>query len=275
MTLYTRLLRTALSPSLIAISLCAAALTAQSSRHSKGWVSLFDGKTFDHWNDPSKLTPPGDAWAIEDGAIKTRKHPGIVEDLVSTEAYSNFELEWEWKISPGGNAGVKYRVQAFPVLTPVAGKKFEEQVDAAIASKSFDRAAISKDNHAQIYVIGFEYQMIDNTRHRDAQRGPLYQSAALYSIEPPKEDKTKAVGEWNRSKLVVRDRHFEHWLNGEKVVDVEATPDLLRHALLKRWGPDSETLRLLADQPKTQCPITLQNHGDEAWFRAIRIQELP
>jgi hypothetical protein len=123
-------------------------------------------------------------------------------------------------------------------------------------------------------VVGFEYQMIDNARHPDAKRGPLYQTGALYSIVPPSTDATKPVGEWNRSRLVVRGIHFEHWLNGTKVVDVSATPDLLRTALAKRWGAQSETLRLLTEQPQKRCPITLQNHGNAAWFRNIRIRPL-
>ena len=273
-------LRYTRSPYLFALisslGLCAVALFAQSSRQSKGWISLFDGKTFDHWNDPRKMNPPGDAWSIEDGAFKTKKHPNITEDLVSTEGYSDFELVWEWKISEGGNSGVKYRVQAFPVLpaSEGAGQKFESRVDAALKANAFDRSIIASDKKAQIYVVGFEYQMIDNSRHPDAKRGALYQSGALYSITPPLKDATKPVGEWNESRLVVRGNHFEHWLNGKQVVSVDATPDLLNHALEKRWGAGSETLRLLSDQPKTQCPITLQNHGDEAWFRAIKIRQI-
>ena len=40
-----------------------------------GWRLLFDGRTFHGWRDPAKSVPPGDAWAIEDGTIKTLKRP--------------------------------------------------------------------------------------------------------------------------------------------------------------------------------------------------------
>lgn len=264
---------------LLALSFSAAALFAQSSRPSRGWVSLFDGKTMDHWNDPRKLNPPGDAWTIEDGCLKTNRQPRIDEDLISTGSYGNFELAWEWKIASGGNSGVKYRVQALPVLTASTtapdSRKFEDKVAHALQRKSFDRSVIGPAEHAQIYVVGFEYQMIDNARHPDAQRGGLYQSGALYSIAAPSKDASKTAGEWNQSRLVVQGEHFEHWLNGQKIVDVNATPDLLQHALLKRWGADSEVLRLLSRQPRMQCPITLQNHGDNAWFRNIKIRQLP
>ena len=259
--------------------LAAAALNAQSSRESKGWVSLFDGKTMDHWNDPRKMNPPGDSWTIEDGALKATRNPRITEDLVSTQGYSNFEFAWEWKISEGGNSGVKYRAQSFPILTAATrdpnAKKFEDQVDYALRNRALERSLIGRTGKAQIYVVGMEYQMIDNPRHPDAKRGPLYRSGALYSIVPPAKDATKPAGEWNASRVVVRGNHFQHWLNGTNVVDVDATPAVLNHALLKRWGPDSEVLRLLTEQPKKQCPVTLQNHGDVAWFRNIRIHELP
>jgi hypothetical protein len=261
-----------------AVSFCCAVTALHANGAADSWISLFDGKSFAHWRDPHHLTPPGDAWIIEDGSIKAIPKPTIDEDLVSANEYVDFELEWDWKISEAGNSGVKYRVQAFPILTSETrkpgAKRFEENVDYALADHSFDRSLIHPGEKAQIYVVGFEYQMIDNARHPDAKRGPLYQTGALYSIVPPSTDATKPVGEWNRSRLVVRGIHFEHWLNGTKVVDVSATPDLLRTALAKRWGAQSETLRLLTEQPQKRCPITLQNHGNAAWFRNIRIRPL-
>jgi hypothetical protein len=147
-------------------------------------------------------------------------------------------------------------------------------VRGALDNKLFDRSLIPHGRKAQIYNVGFEYQMIDNSRHPDARRGSLYQTGALYSIVPPTANTSKSVGEFNQSRLVVEGYHFEHWLNGQKVMNVTTSPEMLRHALEKRWGTQSEVVRLLSEQPKMQCPIALQNHGNEVWFRNIKIRQL-
>jgi hypothetical protein len=242
---------------------------------AEGWILLFDGHSFDHWRDPHRLNPAGDAWIVEDGCLKTTAHPHITEDLISDDAYHDFELQWDWRISPAGNSGIKYEIQALPVLTPaITGARFEDRVNQALSRHLFERSAIPTRGRSQIYVVGFEYQMIDNARHPDAKRGPLYQSGALYGIVPPARDVTRPVGEFNHSRLVVRGHQVEHWLNGVKVVDVTINEDLLRHTLGKRWGMDSPVFHLLADQPKRDAPISLQNHDDVAWFRDIKIKRL-
>jgi Domain of Unknown Function (DUF1080) len=243
---------------------------------AQGWALLFDGHTLRNWQDPRTLTPPGDGWSIQDGCIQSQAKPRITEDLLSSETYRDFELAWEWKVAPGGNSGVKYRIQEIPVLCDATkkpgAKRFEDQVEYALLHKSFERSLIPAEQKAQLYTVGFEYQMIDDARHLDAQRGGLYQTAALYSILAPSKKASRPAGEFNQSRLVVRGRHFEHWLNGEKVIDVTATPEMLKQALAHRWGADSQVVKLLAEQPRTECVITLQNHGNEAWFRDIKIR---
>jgi len=96
-----------------------------------GWVLLFDGKSLDHWRDPRKLDPPSDSWALEDGSIKALAHPRINEDLFSADTYRDFEFQWDWRISQGGNSGIKYRIQR---TVWIAGEhpaipRFEDEVE--------------------------------------------------------------------------------------------------------------------------------------------------
>lgn len=243
-----------------------------------GWKLLFDGTSMDAWQDPSQLQPPGDDWSIDDGCLVAKPHPRITEDLVSKATYQDFELVFDWKISNGGNSGVKYRIQELPILLneghSTRGTKFEDLVDTALKNHVTSRSVIKPGESAQIYVVGFEYQLIDNGRHADARRGPLYQSGAVYGMFPPVRDVTRPVGEFNHSRLVLKGNHVEHWLNGEEVVAADLDSPTVKETLAKRWGTDSAVYDLLVNQPKKQCPISLQNHGDAVWFQAIKIRRL-
>jgi hypothetical protein len=277
------------SIAVIVVALCASSFavlaaephnTLSAKERAEGWQLLFDGRTMNHWIDPAGEIPPGDAWSIDDGCLKAKPHPRITEDLVSQRKYRDFELQWDWKIAPGGNSGMKYRIQRFVVLSkqtvPAGAKRFEDKVDYAINhSTEADRSKIGSSERSQVYVVGFEYQMIDNARHPDARRGLLYQTGALYGIMGPSQAASKPAGEFNHSLLIVKGEHVEHWLNGVKVVDTTLNTEQMKKDLATRWGANSEVYRLLVDQPVKDCPISLQNHDNDAWFRDIKIKPLP
>ena len=235
-----------------------------------GWKLMFDGKSFAGWEDPATKSPPGDGFAIEDGCIKSLKKPKINEDLFTLDTYTDFEMEFDWKVSEAGNSGVKYRIQERVMLVDgTPGQKFEDLVNLSMQNRRTDRPA-----KGQEYVIGFEYQALDNQRHPDGRRGANHQSGALYDIFSPAKDATKPVGEFNHSRLVVKGDHIEHWLNGEKVVDNSLKAPEVRAASAKRWGADSKVTEFLAEQPKKACQISVQNHGDEAWFKNLKIRRM-
>jgi hypothetical protein len=255
---------------LLATSLWAADNQLTSAEKKAGWILLFDGKSFDHWSDPTKKSPPGDSFVIEDGCLKATSHPRINEDLFSADTYTDFELVWDWKISPKGNSGLKYRIQDHVFLPDQRVPHFEDNVTAALKNRRTDRPAKGQD-----YVIGFEYQMTDNGANSDAvHNGPLHQTAALYDIFPAAKDFTKPVGEFNHSRLVVKGDHVEHWLNGEKVIDGSLKAPEVAASMAKRWTRESPVYDLLVKQPVKQCRISLQNHDDVAWFKNIKIRKL-
>jgi hypothetical protein len=259
-----------LCATLAATSLWAADNELTPAEKKAGWILLFDGKTYDHWSDPTKKSPPGDSFVIEDGCLKSTSHPKINEDLFSIDTYADFELAWDWKISPRGNSGLKYRIQDHVFLPAKRVPRFEDNVTAALKDRPTARPEKGQD-----YVIGFEYQMTDNGANSDAtHNGPLHQTAALYDIFAASKDATLPVGEFNHSRIVVRGDHVEHWLNGEKVVDASLKAPEVAASMAKRWGKDSPVYDLLVRQPVKSCPISLQNHDDVAWFKNIKIHPL-
>jgi hypothetical protein len=198
---------------------------------AEGWQLLFNGKDLSNFRRFRSDADPGPGWKIEDGILrKVAKIPG--GDIVTKEKYGDFTLSWEWKISPKGNNGIKYLV-------------VEERPSAA----------------------GPEYQMLDDSGHRDGKIGPHRQTACLYDILPPAENKPlKPVGEWNHSKIVVKGKSVEHWLNGTRVLAYELESDALKAAIAK-----SKFAKAKDFDKKVDGHIMLTDHIDECSFRNIKI----
>jgi len=232
-----------------------------------GWILLFNGKDMSGWDDPRVKNPAGDAWTIDDGCLKAVANPHIYEDLFSRDTFTDFELVFDWRISEGGNSGVKYRIQDHVFLHSGWKGRFEDLVNLSLRDRRNDRPA-----HGQDYVIGFEYQLLDNDRNPDGRAGRTHTAGALYDMAAPERDAARPVGEFNHSRIVVRGNHVEHWLNGVKVVDADLSAPEVKAHIAKRWGQDSPAYQLLAGEPKHNCPISLQNHGNAAWFRNLKIR---
>lgn len=217
-----------------------------------GWQPLFDGKTLNGWHGLGFQTTPPGLWIVEDGAIRHVEHgkgprqadgqPLTGMDLISDRSFENFELAWEWKIAEAGNSGVKYNV------------------DEAL-STAMDPPHAAK---------GWEYQLIDDEKAEDT-KVPSHRSGALYDMFAPNDQKhVNPAGQWNRSSIIFRGNHGEHWLNGKKVVEFDlGTPrfdSAFAASKYKRYPS------WFAVRRKGQ--IVLQDHGDVVWFRDIRIREL-
>ena len=264
---------------LLALTGCvfAAENTLTPEEKKAGYKLLFDGKTMKNWRDPAKQIVPGDAWKIEDGTLTTVSKPHIEEDLLTEKSYGDFELKFDWKISPGGNTGLKYRIQREIFFISPAERlgagSFEALIGRTIKNPP-DRKALKPDQKGAVYTVAFEFQLIDDERHRDAQRGALYQTGALYSMIPAKAKAAKPAGEWNSSLLRLKGDHFEHWVNGTKVLEGSLTDPTIAAGAEKRWGKSAPEVSDLLSSPKRQGPFSLQHHGDPVWFRNIKIHEL-
>ena len=198
-----------------------------------GWRPLFDGKTTAGWRGFKKKEMPA-GWSVIDGAL-TRG--GKAGDIVSIDQFGDFELTLEWKIAPGANSGLFYRV----VETPDAGPMWQ---------------------------VAPEYQLIDDRGYK----GPLkdtQKTAANYDLHPPGRDATKPAGEWNTTRIVVNGSHVEHWLNGAQIVTYELWTDEWKALVAEsKFKDHPEYARARRGH------IGIQDHGDRAAFKNIRIREI-
>jgi len=198
-----------------------------------GWKLLFDGKTTRGWRGYQQTAMPTNGWKVEDGILKKigGERGG---DIITEEKFNDFDLAWEWRISPAGNNGIKYLVT-------------EDRPSAP----------------------GHEYQMIDDTKNPDARVGSRRATSSFYDVLPPSDDKPlKPVGKWNQSRVLIHGNHVEHWLNGKKVLQYELGSDALKAAVAKSKFKDASGFG-----EKIKGHILLTDHHDECWFRDIKIRE--
>jgi hypothetical protein len=261
----------------LAARLVAADNTLTPAEKHAGWILLFDGKSMNGWRDVTKLHAPGDAWYIEEDALRTRLKPRIEEDLVSEQVFGDFELMFDWKLAPGGNTGLKYRIQDLLFVDSsrlqIGPHGFEGLLGREMANPISVRSQLGPAGKGFQYTIGYEFQLLDDERHRDAKNGPDRRTGALYAMLPPTANASKPAGEWNTSRLVVKGTHVEHWVNGVKVLDGRFDDPTVIAGVEKRWKPAPKILEMLS-KPKLEGPISLQHHGDAAWFKNLKIRRL-
>lgn len=213
---------------------------------SDGWSVLFDGESFDGWRGYGRNDIPT-AWTIDDGAIKINGlHRGDAADggdIIFDRKFSNFELTFEWKVSKGANSGVFYLVQEI------------------------------KDK--PIWKSSPEYQILDNANHIDAKRGVNNnrQSASLYDLIPAVPQNSKPFGEWNSGRIIVYKGTVTHSQNGEDVLTYNLWTDQWKEMVEKGKFEDSEHF-INAGGENLEGYIGLQDHGDDVWFRNIKVKEL-
>ena len=121
---------------------------------------------------------------IKEGTLKTIPGSKGV-DIISNDVYKDFELQLEWKLQSGGNSGIFY---------------------------------FATEDGYHIWQSAPEMQVLDNTAHPDRMR-KVTSAGALYDLIAPKNEVVKPLGEFNQVKIISKENHIEHWLNGEKLLE--------------------------------------------------------
>lgn len=70
----------------------------------QGWKLLFDGTDLKGWHSFNRDTVAAN-WIVKDGQIQyNREHNNAGDDLVTDGVYENYELQLQWRITPGVTA---------------------------------------------------------------------------------------------------------------------------------------------------------------------------
>ena len=202
-----------------------------------GWKLLFDGQSLNGWN--IFKGKENDTWEVVDGTLHCKPVADSTgtkrSDLMTADMYQNFELTFDWKIPPGANSGVMFRVT----------EEFEVP-----------------------YASGPEYQLIDDAGYPGGLK-EVNQTASNYDVQAAENKKVNAIGEWNATKLIVNGNHVEHWLNGTKVVEYEiGSDDWKTRVASSKWK------EFPGYAMSTTGYIDLQDHGHEVWFKNVMIKPL-
>ena len=200
------------------------------------WTMLFDGSSLDAWRGYRREEVPG-AWKIEGGLLAFTPVADLRErgDLISRKRFGDFELEYGWRISPGGNSGVMWRV--------------------------------SEDAEAPWHT-GPEQQVLDDDRHADG-KVTSRRAGALYDLMEAPTGIARPVGEFNRARVIVRGTRHRLWLNDQLTADIDFAAEAGKSALARSKFAG---FPMFARNPHGH--IVLQDHGDAVWYRNIRIREL-
>jgi hypothetical protein len=241
--------------------------TLSQAESKAGWKLLFDGKSLDNWMWSLDPNPPAPRWAAQEGTIRTTPGQGKQVYLFTRESFSDFEFSFEWKVEPGANSGIKYRVQGYWVRMPGA------PAEGPPPGPGLSEVAAKPAGAGRIEPIALEYQLIDDERHPDALRGAIHSTASLYEYWPPKKDGPAKADVWHQSRIVARGLHIEHWLDGRKVVDIELDSPEVQAAFAGSGRNRSSPL--LAKQERRDSPIGLQFHDHVVEFRNLKIRRLP
>jgi hypothetical protein len=204
----------------------------------QGWRLLWNGNSSAGWRSAKGDKFPQQGWQTTNGELVVAGNTG--GDIVTEELFGAFELQLDFKLTPGANSGIKYYV--------------------------------GDDNP-----VALEYQLLDDAKHPDAKQGVDGNRtlASLYDIQPrnaamkglgiePK------IGEWQHARIVARaDGKVEHWLNGVKVLEfTRGSEDFRRRVAASKF----KTIAKFGEAQRGR--ILLQDHGDAVHFRSVKIRSL-
>ncbi len=212
----------------------------------EGWILMFNGKNTKNWRGWQKPEPPG-VWSASEGTLfcKAMKNddaePGQKGYIIYDGQFSNFHLKVDWKISEGGNSGIFYLG--------------------------------AEEGYPSIVNTAPELQVLDNERHPDGKKGKDGNrlSGGLYDLIPADPQNANPAGEWNSVEVIIKDGHVKHIMNGEEVLSFELWTEEWKELVS---GSKFPKIREDWYDVPSKGYIGLQDHGDDVWFKNLKIRKL-
>ncbi|MCW3082081.1 DUF1080 domain-containing protein [Segetibacter sp.] len=210
---------------------------------SEGWKLLFDGKTTNGWHSYGYSTV-ANAWNIDNGSlhldVADRKNWPANEskDILTNEEYDNFHLKVDWKLAKKGNSGIIVYVHE------------------------------DKAKYRNTYETGPEMQVLDNAGHADAKI-PKHRAGDLYDLISSSSEPVKPAEEWNHAEIMCKDGKLQFFLNGVSIVTTTMWNDSWEKMIA---GSKFKSMPGFGTFKKGK--IALQEHGEEVWFKNIKIRKL-
>jgi len=212
--------------------------TLTKKEKKEGWRLLFDGHTTRGWHTYLRDTV-GAKWQVRDGALvfdPTQPESGG-GDIVTNDAYENFELRLEWKVAKGSNSGIIFDIQEDP-------------------------------KYSATYLTGPEMQVLDNQNASDNKKqnhlaGCLYDMAGDSTVSKP-----RPVGEWNQVRLIQNKGHLTFYLNDIKTFEGQIGSEEWNNMVANSKFRN----RMFSDFAKlAKGKIALQQHPGSSEWRNIKI----
>lgn len=213
------------------------------AEQKEGWQLLFDGSSTKGWHKYGGA-PVGAAWKAVDGTL----HLAVSEkkdwqaqnggDIVSDEEFENFHLKLEWKIDTCGNSGMMFYVNE------------------------------DTSKYKYPWETGPEMQVLDNKCHPDAKI-PKHRAGDLYDLISCSKETVKPALEWNLAEIKSVNGKLEFFLNGENVVTTQLWDDAW-----KKMVAGSKFSKMPGFGTYKKGRIALQDHGNNVWYRNVRIKRL-
>ena len=209
--------------------------TLTAAEKDLGFKLLFDGKTTKGWRG-YKMDKMPSGWKAVNGVLRFVNGEGLLGgDICPDIVLQDCDFRWEWKMSPGGNSGVIYRV--------------------------------TEDGEAS-YHSGPEYQLLDDNAPDYGDLENKHKTGANYALEAPSRlDLLKPAGQWNAGRIVFRGDHITHYLNGFKVVEYTMYSD--------KWTKQMKASKFndFPNYAKNKKGlIFFQDHGASVELRSVRVK---